>query len=246
MMPLSAFAAAVLLELPIEAALGAGVLISLMSSGLYGLEFRSYVFAGYGLFPQSVATHLLLLVLGFGYRALIRGRFVTLTGLLLGLTFPAHLMFGYVGALSLCLLAVLPGRRRRRLGSTASRRTLHVAAVAVAVSAYQLAPLFLDSPIINHTRWDPAWRWDSYGAGAVLKLLLTGEVMDAKRLPVLSLAALAGAVLDGRRLAQNQSGATLLPRRSGHVGVALLWTAVLGRRARLARHPRLTCTCIAW
>jgi hypothetical protein len=57
LLPLSAFATAILLELPLEAALAAAVLTPLLSSGLYGLEFRSYVFAGYGLFPQAAATH---------------------------------------------------------------------------------------------------------------------------------------------------------------------------------------------
>ncbi len=51
--PVSWFAAAILLELPLEAALCAAVLAPLISSGLYGLEYRSYVWAGNGLISRN-------------------------------------------------------------------------------------------------------------------------------------------------------------------------------------------------
>ena len=41
---------------------------------LYGLEYESYVWAGFGLFPQAVATHFLLLALGCAFRALSAAR----------------------------------------------------------------------------------------------------------------------------------------------------------------------------
>ena len=60
--PLSFDAAARLFELSRPAALaGAAVAPLIASSGLYGLEYGSYVWAGNGLFPQSVAAHLFLL-----------------------------------------------------------------------------------------------------------------------------------------------------------------------------------------
>src|SRR5262249_27888808 len=110
LLPLSFYAAARLFELSEPAALAAAVLAPLISSsGLYGLEYGSYLWAGSGLFPQSVAAHLLLLSLGLGYRAIRRGIGTTLPGAMLGLTFLAHLIYGYMGAVSLCLVAVLPG-----------------------------------------------------------------------------------------------------------------------------------------
>ena len=121
LLPLSFYATARLLRLPVPAALAAAVLCPLISStGLYGLEYGSYVWAGNGLFPQAVAAHLFLLSLGFGYRAVREGTRLTTAGVFLALTFLAHLIFGYMGALSLCLLAVLPdakaprGQRRAR------------------------------------------------------------------------------------------------------------------------------------
>ena len=107
--PVSFYAAARLLELDPVTALAAAAFSPLVSSaGLFGLEYGSYVWAGNGLFPQSVAAHLLLLSIGLGFRAIRRGAGITAAGVLLGLTFLAHLIYGYMGALSLCLLAMLP------------------------------------------------------------------------------------------------------------------------------------------
>src|SRR5262249_31377095 len=115
LLPLSFYAAGRLLELPRPAALAAAVIAPLISSsGLYVLEYGSYVWAGNGLFPQSVAAHLFVLSLGFGFRALRRGSGQTVAGIMLGLTFLAHLIFGYMGALSIVLLSILPDRKTPR------------------------------------------------------------------------------------------------------------------------------------
>src|SRR5205807_2539095 len=125
------------LDLPLSTALAAAVMSPLISSaGLYGLEYGSYVWAGSGLFPQSVAAHLFLLSLGFGYRALRRGSGTTLAGVLLGLTCLAHLIFGYMGALSLVLLAILPSEEITRGARIV--RTLRIGAIALALPAFQL------------------------------------------------------------------------------------------------------------
>lgn len=194
LLPLSFYAAARLLELPLAAALAAAVMSPLITSnGLYGLEYGSYVWAGNGLFPQSVAAHAFLLSIGFGFRALRRGKGLTIAGVFLGLTFLAHLIFGYMGAVSLGLLALLPDSeipRTVRIG-----RTLRIGAIALAVSAFQLLPLLIDSPILNHSRWEPAWKWDAFGIANTLEYLFTGRLLDGNRLPVLSLAALAGIII---------------------------------------------------
>ncbi len=191
LLPVSFYAAARLLDLGRPAALAAAVMAPLIaSSGLFGLEYGSYVWAGNGLFPQSVAAHLLLLALGFGWRALRTGKGIVLAGSLLGLTCLSHLIFGYMGALSLLLAAVLPDRDVPRAARFA--RTLGIGGVAFALSAFQLLPLLLDGPITNHSRWEPAWKWDAFGVANTLRYLFTGQLLDANRLPVLSLAALAG------------------------------------------------------
>jgi hypothetical protein len=220
LLPLSFYAFARLLELRLPVALAAAVMSPLISSaGLFGLEYGSYVWAGNGLFPQSVAAHLFLLSLGLGFRALRRGTGGTLAGILLGLTFLTHAIFGYMGAMSLVLLAMLPDAGISRAGRFV--RVFRIGAVALALSASQFVSLFSDSAILNHSRWEPSWKWDSFGAPATLQYLFTGGLLDAGRMPVLSLAALAGFALLVRRWRT-----TSLAERFA-AGGALLWILLL-------------------
>src|SRR5207237_1421301 len=75
------------------------------------------------------------------------------------------------------------------------RRTAIVGAVALLLTAFQLAPLVRDASNINHSRWESSWKWDSFGAGQVLKWLFAGDLLDYGRPPVLTLLAFAGAGL---------------------------------------------------
>jgi len=194
LLPLSFFAMARWWQLPPLTAAAAACLAPLISTPqLYGLEYESYVWAGFGLYPQAVATHCLLLALGCGFRALRRGGSATLAGLMLGLAFLCQFVYGYMGALSICLLAVIPGTavpRRERV-----RRVLWMGVVALLLCAFQLAPLWMDRAFINRAPADQVWKSDSFGAGQVLEWLVTGQLLDSGRLPVLSLLVLAGAIV---------------------------------------------------
>ena len=194
LLPLSFFWSARLMGLRPLTAAAAAMLAPLISTNfLFGLEYGSYTWAGSGLFPQAVGSHFLLITLGLSVDAIRRGRRVVLTGALLGLTFLAHLIYGYMGALSVCLLAAMPDAEAARAARV--RRVALVAAAALLISAFQLAPLLMDGSNINHSRWEAAWKWDSFGAGEVMKWLFTGELLDHGRLPALTLLALAGAGL---------------------------------------------------
>src|SRR5580704_8320644 len=108
LLPLTFFVTARLLSLPPLTAAAAAVLSPLISTlALYGIEYGSYVWAGTGLFTQAIACHFTLLTIGFAYRAIRSGRSLALTGFLLGLTFLAHFIYGYIGALTVCLLSVM-------------------------------------------------------------------------------------------------------------------------------------------
>ncbi len=194
LLPLTFFITARLLSLSWMTAGAAAILAPLVSSAsLFGLEYGSYLWAGSGLFTQAIACHFFLLAIGFGYRALRRGSGMAIAGIFLGLTFLAHFIFGYMGALSLCLLAVIPNRETPLL--TRIARTAWVGAIAFVLSAFELVPLMLDSAYINHSRWEPVWKWDSFGAGQVMKLLFTGDILDHSRFPVMTLLAVVGVIV---------------------------------------------------
>src|SRR5262249_38709353 len=194
LLPAGFFAAALLLELPpITAAASAALAPLISTDGWYGLDYSSYLTLGRGLFPQSVGAVLLLLAIGCGDRAVRRGRDGVLAGMLLGLTCVCHFIYGWMGAVTLCLLALLPdsdvGRRLR------IRRVIFVGCAAMVLAAFQLAPVWMDRAILNHSRLEGTWKWDSFGAGIIMKALVTGQLLDHGRPAILSLLALAGAVL---------------------------------------------------
>jgi len=193
LLPLTFYAAARLLGLSRLTSAAAVLLSPLVSTEfLYGIEYGSYTWAGSGLFPQAVATHFLLLAIGFGYGSVRQGRRVVLAGAMVGLTLLSHLIYGYIAALSLLLVAFIPDAAPRllRLG-----RTLAVGLVAAILSAFQLLPLLHDGWFINHSRWEPVWKWDSFGAETTLTRLFTGDLLDHGRLPALTLLAFAGVAL---------------------------------------------------
>ena len=219
LLPLTFFATARLLTLSPLTAAAAALLAPLISTdALYGIEYGSYLWAGSGLFTQAVASHFALLAIGFGYDAVRRGRRLAWTGVLLGLAFLAHFVYGYIAAISLCLLALLPDRevpRRARV-----LRAAWIGAIGGVVAAFEILPLLLDGSIIDHSRWEAAWKWDSFGARHVLKLLLTGELFDHGRLPVFTLLVVAGVVVYIRDLREHPAR---FPARTFAVAATALW-----------------------
>lgn len=194
LVPLSFFAMVRLIGLPPLTAAAAALLsplIAAVGQGALGLEYRSWL--TFGVFPQLVATNLLLVSLGLAFRAVRQGRRVALTGAVLGLTCLAHLIYGWMAALTICLLAVIPDAEAPRL--VRIRRTIQLGTVALALTVFELVPLLTDGYFMNHSRMEPPEKWNSYGAVQVLQWLFTGGLMDFSRVPVLSLLAFGGAGL---------------------------------------------------
>src|SRR5215468_1970978 len=68
-------------------------------------------------------------------------------------------------------------------------------AVAFLIAVFEVIPLLRDSGLVNHSHWEPAWKWDSFGAPQVLKWAFAGELLDFGRFPVLSVLALGGLIV---------------------------------------------------
>lgn len=187
--PLSVFAAARWLGLPaVTAAIAAIFAPLLATNGLYGLELNSFLWAGGGLYTQAVAVHFLLATIGFGYQALRTGKHLTLAGLLVGLLMLSNVVYGYFGALTLVLFYLLnPARRFLRLA--------WIGGVSALLSAFEILPVLTDGATLNRSRWEPVWKWDSFGAQQVIEWLVTGALLDFGRWPVLTAFALLGAGL---------------------------------------------------
>ncbi len=191
LLPLTVYISARFLSMSPPSAAAAALISPLISTdGLFGIDYGSFVWRGSGLFTQLIAVHLLLLAVGLTFKAMQgRGKGV-IAGVVLGLSFLTHFIYGYIGAVTVCLIAAIPNvlpfaRRVSRL--------ILIGMTAFAVSAFELVPAFVDSPFVNHSRWEPTWKWDSFGAAKVLNQLFKGDLMDFGRLPILSLLVLLGA-----------------------------------------------------
>ncbi|MFQ5503414.1 MAG: hypothetical protein ACE5F1_01300 [Planctomycetota bacterium] len=151
----------------------------------FGMELGSHVWLGSGLYTQLWAQCLLPLAVGRSFHALRSGKRLWLAGLLGGGVFLAHFLYGYIYVLSAVLAALtLAGRiqRLRLLG-----RLVVPLAITAALSAFAVLPTLLASEHLNLSAWEEPWKWRSYGHATVLSDLLSGELLDHGRLPILTL-----------------------------------------------------------
>jgi hypothetical protein len=192
--PLSVFVALRHMRLdPWTAAFAALFYPLLASRGNFGIGWDGAVWRTSGLGPQVWGTFLFFPALAWGYGAVRHGRSALAAGGLLALCFLSHFLYGYMAALSLAVLLLLPDRDvawRRRLARLAA-----VAAVAGVGTAYFTVPFALHTDVLLHSRWEPQWKWDSRGWAWVLERLGRGEIFDAANPPVLSLLVALGFVL---------------------------------------------------
>jgi hypothetical protein len=208
-LPLSFYACMLMLEFPPLTAAAGAVLLPMIAGpgqGGMGTEIRTWV--SFGIYPQEIATNLLLLSIGLCFRAIRTGKRIALAGFVLGLTCLAHLMYGWMGAVCACGMALLPDASAARAARI--RRTIALGAVAAVLTFFELVPLFTDGYLINRARFEPAEKFDSYGASKVLSWLFSGAIMDNDRTPALTLLCAAGVALlvwrwwKTRKLAQGE------------------------------------------
>lgn len=111
---------------------------------------------------------------------------------MLALTALSHIIFGYVAFLSIAIWALaMPGDgRARRLARAAS-----IAGRTMLLLAWFVVPMMLAGADINRSRWEAAYKFDSYGAPMILSELFSGRLLDFGRLPLLSLMVALGALL---------------------------------------------------
>lgn len=173
----------------------AGLLASLIATnGLYGFEYGSYVWRGFGLYTQLWGMLLLPMALGQCYVTLREGRGYFWSVLLLAATIMSHVVLGYVALGSVVMMAVLltwaPGKEPggRRVWRSARRLVLVLVLVGLATS-YFVIPFVRDSAYLNRSVWEDAGKYDSYGYPWVLGTLVKGGLFDFGRLPVLTLLA---------------------------------------------------------
>jgi hypothetical protein len=189
LIPLTFYATAKLLGLPRPAQIAAALLAPLVSGDSFGIDYGSYVWAGHGLFPQAVATHFLLLAIGSGWRAIRKGDNWILPAAFLACTGWCNLLYGYVGGMTMIIVAVIPEPPAllSRIWECRARQLLKIGLF----SAFCALPKLITWISQPHSQASEtggrAFMVDSFGAVKVLHDAFTGALLDHGRLPVLTI-----------------------------------------------------------
>src|SRR2546421_2313553 len=195
LLPASVYAAARLFgAYPCAAGIASLLVLAPVAEGnldRWGLSYGATTWRGSGLYTQVFALHLLLWSWGLTVRALDTGRTRAMAAAAIAATALSHIVFGYVAFLSAVALAVVgpAGYRARRLVRLAT-----IGLGALLLISWFVIPLLLARHEVNHSRWEDAYKWDSFGAPLILRALFSGRLFDAGRSPVLSLLVAAGAL----------------------------------------------------
>jgi hypothetical protein len=171
------------------AAASAAMAPFLMSATGVGYEQHAYVWTGSGVWTQLWASWTLPLAWGYSWRAIRDGRGYFRAVLLTALTVALHFETGY---LALSVLLVWPLVAGRPLVARLRR-------AAVLLGGSLLAAAWVIVPLVEQRRWaavnEPLQGTglvNGYGARRVLDWLVSGQLLDHGRLPVVTVFAALG------------------------------------------------------
>ena len=161
----------------------------LVSATGVGYEQHAYVWTGFGVWTQLWASWTLPLAWGFSWRAIRDGRGYLKAVLLTALTVALHVETGY---LALSVLLVWPLVAGRPLAARLRRG-------AVLLGGSLLASGWVIVPLVAQRGWaavnesvQGTGLVDGYGARRVLDWLVSGQLLDHGRLPVVTVCAAVG------------------------------------------------------
>ena len=174
------------------AAASAAMAPFLMSAPGVGYEQSAYVWLGYGVWTQLWAMWTLPLAWGWSWRAVRDGRGYLPAVAATTLTVALHFETGY---LALAVLLAWPLVAGRPLAARL-RRAAVVLGGSLLASAWVIVPLLQQRPwaAVNEPLQGTGLV-NGYGARQVLDWLFTGQLLDAGRLPVITVCAALGLAL---------------------------------------------------
>lgn len=168
---------------PAAAAVGAAAVSLFAARERFGFEYGSYLWSGFGLHTQLWGMHLSFVALAGLVRTLRDGRGHVSTAVALAALALSHLLYAFLMAVS-SVVILLAGATRGTLWARAVRLGV-VGTIAVALASYLLVPFAQSSGT-----WLSTMPWISDGAyrpASMARTLVRGNLLDASRLPVLSL-----------------------------------------------------------
>ena len=171
-----------------------------------GFGHQSYVWIGSGLWSQLWAMWTLPLAWSFSWRYVSQRKSLFAAVVTLSLTVALHFLSAYLCALTLAVwILIRPSQFFARAG-----RTLLLGCATLLGSAWVTVPL------VVHLKWLAVNQFqvgtsinNSYGARQVMDWLLTGQIYDWRRLPVITLLVGVGLVTCVRRWSYDERARVL-------------------------------------
>jgi hypothetical protein len=167
----------------VAAAVGASASTLLATNFLYGFDFGSYLWRGFGLYTQIWAMHLSFIALARIWRLLRYGTGFRWTAVVLAALVLSHLLYAYMMVVSAGLLFVWGISRTNAL--VRITRLAGAGAIALVLTAWMWVPYILQSGLLHASPFLQPEKYSSYGAPTILGWLFSGELTDYGRLPVL-------------------------------------------------------------
>jgi hypothetical protein len=163
----------------------AGAAASLLSTPfLYGFDYASYVWRGFGMYTQLWAMHLAFIGLAAAHTVIVRGRGHLLAIVALAMLVLSHLLYAYMLAITIGVLFLVLVRRTHW---RAQARDLGVvAAFVLVITSYMWVPYLQLGAYLSVSPYLQPEKYDGPGAQKVLTYLFSGQLFDDGRLPILT------------------------------------------------------------
>ena len=198
---------------------------SLLSSPfLYGFDYGSYVWRGFGTYTQLWGMHLSFIAVAATHTVLTQRRGHLLAIITLSLLVLSHLLYAYIVALSVGVMFLTNVRRDSAV--VQMRDLAVVGAFPLLITSYMWLPFLRYGAWVNLSPYLQPEKYNGLGAPAVITYLVSGELFDSGRLPVFTLLLAVGAVSIG--IARTRLGVGIL-------ALFLVWLVLYFGRPTLGR-----------
>lgn len=163
----------------------AGAAAPLLSTPfLYGFDYGSYIWRGFGMYTQLWAMPLAFIGLAAVHTVIVRGRGHLLAIVALSMLVLSHLMYAYMLAITIGVLFLVLVRRSHWRAQV--RDLGIVAAFVLAITSYMWVPYLQLGAYLSVSPYLQPEKYDGLGAQKVLTYLFSGQLFDDGRLPILT------------------------------------------------------------
>jgi hypothetical protein len=169
----------------LAAGISAFIASLLSTNGLYGFDYFSYVWSGWGLYTQLWAMFFLPLALAEIYRTIKKEGSWFWPVLLSSIVLLSSLVLAPVLLLSTLIFIVLTPTRSEIF--IRFKRAVVIFLFTGLVTCYFFISIIIDHAYVSPSIWEKSTIFNSFGAVAVLTNLFTGNLLDYGRVPVLTI-----------------------------------------------------------